>query len=260
VSRPVFTMAFRLRLMTTGSAAVGLVMVLIAVGALFPAVGDSIGKLDLPEGVSELLGGADYGTVVGWYKGEIVSVYGPLVFAAVAITGAASVTAGEEEDRILALILAHPVRRSSLVAAKGAAIAAGILGLALATWLGLIAGVAAAGGGIGVGHLAALCLHLALYGIASGALALALGAGTGRRALATGAAAGFAILGYLVNGLAPLVDALDWLKYLSPFYYYASGDPLANGVDVGRLGVLGLFAALLTATAVIGIGRRDLRG
>jgi ABC-2 type transport system permease protein len=259
VSRAAFKMALRLRLLTTGSAALGLVVVLVVVGALFPAVGDSIGKLDLPEGVSELLGGADYGTLVGWYRGEIASVYGPLVFAAVAITGVAGATAGEEEDRILALILAYPVRRSSLVAAKGAAIAAGVLMLALATWVGLIAGVAVAGGGIGLGDLGALSLHLAAYGVASGAPALALGAGTGRRALATGGAAAFAVLGYLVNGFAPLVDAIAWLKYLSPFYYYSANDPLTNGVDVGDLVVLGLFTAVLTVVAILSFRRRDLR-
>ena len=181
------------------------------------------------------------------------------MFAAVTITGVAGATAGEEEDRILALILAHPVGRSSLVAAKGAAIAVGALILALATWAGLIAGVAAAGGGIGLGDLGALSLHLAFYGVASGAVALALGAGTGRRALATGGAAAFAIFGYLVNGFAPLVDAIAWLKYLSPFYYYSAHDPLANGVDIGDLVVLGLFSAALTAVAMVGIRRRDLR-
>ena len=48
------------------SAAVGMALVILMVGALFPAVGGSIGKLDLPEGVTELLGGADYGTIAGW--------------------------------------------------------------------------------------------------------------------------------------------------------------------------------------------------
>ena len=46
-------------------------LVIVMVGALFPAVGDSIGKLDLPEGVGELLGGADYGTITGWMRSEI---------------------------------------------------------------------------------------------------------------------------------------------------------------------------------------------
>lgn len=260
MSGPAFKLALRLRLLTTGFAAVGLVAVLLMVGALFPTVGHTIGKLDLPKGVSNLLGGADYGTLTGWLNSEIASVYGPLVIAALAITGAAGTTAGEEEDRILALVLAHPVRRSSLVAAKAAAIAVGVLIIALATWVGLIAGVAVAGGGISVGDLGALSLHLAFFGVATGAVALALGAGTGRRGLATGGAAAFAVFGYLINGFAPLVDAIAWLKYVSLFHYYSGHDPLSNGVDIGDLAVLGSFALALAAVAMVGIGRRDLRG
>ncbi len=260
MSSAVFKMALRLRLLTTGLAGLGLVAVLLVVGALFPAVGHTIGKLNLPKGVSELLGGADYGTLTGWLKGEIASVYGPLVFGALAITGATGATAGEEENRILALVLAHPVKRSSLVAAKAAAIAVCVLILALATWVGLIAGVAVAGGGISVGDMGALSLHLAFFGVATGAVALALGAGTGRRALASGGAAAFAVFGFLINGFAPLVDSIAWLKYLSPFHYYTAHDPLTNGVDVGDLAVLGLFALTLTAIAIVGIRRRDLRG
>ena len=53
-----------------------MVLVIVMVGALFPAVGGSIGKLDLPDGVTELLGGADYGTLAGWMRSEIGAVYG----------------------------------------------------------------------------------------------------------------------------------------------------------------------------------------
>src|SRR5947209_19432444 len=98
--RAVFTMALRLRVASAGAAAVGLVAVLIMVGALFPAIGHTFGKLDLPRGVSQLLGGADYATITGWFRSEIGSVYGPLLIGVVAITGAAATTAGEEEDRI----------------------------------------------------------------------------------------------------------------------------------------------------------------
>ncbi len=116
-------MALRLRLVSTASGALGLVAVLLAVGALFPAVGHTIGKLNIPKGVAQLLGGADYGTITGWFRSEIGSVYGPLVIGALAITAAAATTAGEEEDRILALVLAHPITRSRLIAAKATAIA-----------------------------------------------------------------------------------------------------------------------------------------
>jgi ABC-type transport system involved in multi-copper enzyme maturation permease subunit len=94
------------------------------------------------QGRPDLLGGADYGTITGWFRSEIAAVYGPLVIAALAITGSAAVTAGEEEDRITALVLAHPIRRSRLVLAKAAAIALVVPIVAFATWVGMMLGVA----------------------------------------------------------------------------------------------------------------------
>jgi ABC-2 type transport system permease protein len=259
VSWPALTMTLRLRLPSAAAAAFGLIAVLLAVGALFPAVGHSIGKLSIPKGVAQLLGGADYGTITGWYRSEIGAIYGPLLIAALAISGASASTAGEEEDRILGLVLAQPVKRSRLIAAKAAAIAAILVMVAVACWAGLIAGVALAGGGISVGHLAAFCLQLAFFGFATGAVALALGSGSGRRAFTNGAAAVVAIIGWLINGFAPLVSSIAWLKYLSLFHYYEGNDPLAHGVDVAGIIVLGALALLLTVVAAVAIERRDLR-
>jgi ABC-2 type transport system permease protein len=260
VTRAPLTMALRLRLASAGSAAFGLVAVLVIVGALFPAVGHTFGKLNLPRGVSELLGGADYATITGWFESEIGSVYGPLLMGAVAITAASAITAGEEEDRILALVLAHPITRARLVVAKAGAIAVLVVVIAVAAWAGLLAGVAVGGGGIGVGHITAFAVHLAFFGLAIGAVALAAGAGTGRRTLSTGVAAGVGIVGWLINGFAPLVGGIAWLKYLSPFYYYAGHDPLTRGIDAIDLVVLGAVALVLTALAVATFERRDLRG
>ena len=256
------TTRITLRLRRTGtlSAALGLIAVMAAVGALFPAVGHSIGKLNVPAGVANLLGGADYGTITGWFRSEIAEIYGPLVIAALAITGAAAATAGEEEGRILALVLAHPIRRSRLVAAKAAAVALIVCVVAFAVWIGLIVGVAAGGGGITVGHMTALAVQLGFFGLATGAVAFALGAGTGRRSLAAGGAAAVAILGWLVNSFAPLVGAIAWLKYLTLFYYYAGYDPLARGIGLPGLVVLGVFTIALTAAAMLAFERRDLRG
>jgi ABC-2 type transport system permease protein len=257
---PAFVIAVRLRLVSAALSAVGMFAVILMVGALFPAVGGSIGQLDLPEGVTELLGGADYGTIAGWMRSEIGAVYGPLVIGAIAITAAAGSIAGEEEDRIASLVLAHPITRARLVLAKAEAVGVFVAIVALGTWLGLLAGVAVAGGGIAVGDMAALCLHLAFFGTSTGAVAVAVAAATGRKALAAGAAAAYAVLGFLVNGFAPLVDAIDWLKYLFPFHYYAGSDPLGKGIDAGDLAILAGFTAAVTAIGVVAIGRRDLRG
>ena len=256
---PTFTMAVRLRARSTVLTALAMASVILMVGALFPAVGDSIGKLEVPEGVAELLGGADYGTIAGWMRSEIGAVYGPLVIAATAITAAAGSTAGEEESGILALVLAHPLERSRLIVEKAAAVALSVVVIALGVWLGLVAGVAVAGGGISLGHQAALAVHLAFFGFANGALALALAAVTGRKAVAAGGAAAFAVVGFLINGLAPLVEGVSWLKFASPFYYYAGHDPLGNGIDLADLAVLGAATAALMVIATLGFRRRDLR-
>jgi beta-exotoxin I transport system permease protein len=257
--RPVLALALRLRSRTTASAAVGLVAVLLVVGALFPAVGASFAKFHLPKGVADLLGGADYGTITGWYRAEIASLYGPLVVALVAITAAVSGTAGEEESGIVALVLAHPVRRARFVAAKAAAVAVLVVAIGLAAWIGLIGGVALAHGGIPVAHLGAYALHLTFFGLAIGALALAIGCGTGHPGTASGITAAVAIAGWLINGFAPLAHSIEWLKYLSPFYYYAGSDPLTHGVDVAHLGVLAVVTLALVVVAVTTIERRDIR-
>jgi beta-exotoxin I transport system permease protein len=91
------------------------------------------------------------------------AVYGQLLVAYTGISVAAASTAGEEEAGILALTLAHPVERTSLVLAKSAAMAISVALVALATFAGFVAGVAVAGGGIALVNLAALALQLACF-------------------------------------------------------------------------------------------------
>jgi ABC-2 type transport system permease protein len=68
------------------------------------------------------------------------------------------------------------------------------------------------------------------------------------------------LVGWLINGFAPLVPAIAWLKYLSPFYYYTVHDPLTRGIGIGDLAVLAGLTVVLTGAAMAGIQRRDLRG
>ena len=256
----IFRMELRLRARMVVLAAVGLILLTAVVGALFPSIGHSIGAVNLPTGVSDIVGGGDFATIAGWLQIEVVSVYGPLVFAAVAITSAAATTAGEEESRILALVLAHPVPRATLLLAKGAAVACLLATLAVALFMGLLLAVALAGGGIGAANLAAVSVHLLFLGVVVGALAFALGAATGRRAAASGVTAAVTVLMFVVNGFAPAVPAISWLRYLTVFHYYEGQNQLAAGVHPGDLLVLAAAAAALIAVSLAGFARRDLRG
>ena len=64
--------------------------------------------------------------------------------------------------------------------------------------------------------------------------------------------AGFAVASYLINALAPLANALEPLRQVSPFYYYSSGDPLSNGLNPVHLGILTGLMALFLAMAAPG--------
>jgi ABC-type transport system involved in multi-copper enzyme maturation permease subunit len=198
VSRAVFALTVRQRLLAALLAAMGMFAVIVMVGALFPAVGDSIGKLNVPKGVSNLLGGAEYNSITGWMRSEIGAIYGPLVVGASAIAAACASAAGEEEGRILALVLAYPIERGHLLVAKAAAVVIVVVIVAAGTWLGLIIGVAVAGGGISITHVTALVLHLAFFGFALGSVALALAGTTGRKTVAAAGAAAVGVLGFLI--------------------------------------------------------------
>ena len=143
-------------------------LVILMVGALFPSIGGSIGKLHVPDGVANLLGGADYGTITGWMRSEVGAIYGPLVIGASAIAATVAVTAGEEEAGILALVLAQPIRTRTPRARQGG----GGRGRRRDRRRGYVgraaSGVAAAGGGIGVSDLTALSLQLGVFGFANG--------------------------------------------------------------------------------------------
>ncbi len=108
--------------------------------------------------------------------------------------------------------------------------------------------------------MAALGIQLAFFGFASGAIAVAVAAASGRRSLATGVAASVAMLSWLINSFAPLVSGLGVVKYLSLYYYYAGHDPLTQGVGIGGLAVLGIASLVLVWLGTVALERRDLRG
>jgi ABC-2 type transport system permease protein len=250
----------RVRIRTVLAAATGLICLTALVGALFPSLGGSIGHIRVSREVSGLIGGSDFSTINGWLRTEITSIYGPLVFSGVAIVAATGTIAGEEEDRILSVVLAQPVARSRLLLAKAGAIALELVCLSLAVFVGMLLAVALAGGGISADKLAGATLHLLLLALAIGALALAVSAATGKRSAAAGVTASVALAMFLVNGIAPAIKGISWLKYLTVFYYYEGHDPLREGAYIPGLAVLAAVAIVLIFAAHAGFANRDLRG
>ena len=87
-----------------------------------------------------------------------------------------------------------------------------------------------------------------------------MGAWTGNAKLTTAVSAGLAGLSFALASFLPLADSLADGAKASPWYYYNSSDPLANGADPVHLLVLVVLTALALWAAVASFRRRDLNG
>ena len=90
------------------------------------------------------------------------------------------------------------------------------------------------------------------------AVALLVGAASGKRGLAAGLTAALAVAAYVVNSLAPLVSGLRPLQELSPVYHYVASDPLRRGLELEHCAVLAGIALVAAVLAVAAFDRRDI--
>jgi ABC-2 type transport system permease protein len=233
----------------------------LLIGPMYALLDESI--LDLadqfPETLLALFGGGDMGTPEGFYQVETFGLMAPIAVMVVAVAIAAKALAGEEEKRTMGLLLANPIKRSTIVLEKAWAMVAYAAAVGFATFAGVALGSVVGGLGMSIVNIAATCLLVTLVGLLFGALALAVGAGSGRVRAAIFVAAGAALALHVVNALFSINDRLaGWAKW-SPFYYYLGNDPLVNGMHWGHASVLAATIAALVGLSVYLFDRRDLR-
>lgn len=243
---------------------VSLVLLVGMYVAIWPSMRDQPNMNDfldqMPEAFRSLFAtsGADMSTPVGYIQIELLSFMAPIAALIYAISGGAAAISGEEDRHTMDLLLANPVSRDRVLLDKFAAMALGTFLLAGVIGLALVAEGSLVDMGLPAGNVAAVMLHLALLGVVFGALALALSAWTGRLGLSRGIPMVVAVVAYFVNGLAPLVDWLEPLQKLSPFYQYIGHDPLREGVSVGSVLIAVATVVALVVIAVLGFRRRDV--
>ena len=240
----------------------GLAAIALMYAAFYPSIKDSASDFDkylqnLPDAIRNVIGG-DFTTPAGYLRSETFSSMGPILFLVFAIGAGARAIAGEEEDGTLDLLLSTPIRRRQLLVDKIGAMV--LTATALATVLFLTLWLVGPPFDLTVPavDLGAACLLLLLLGLAFGAIALAIGCATGHRGLALGLTGGFAVFAFIVNALAPSVDALAWLRPLSPFRWYLDPDPLVSGITPANVLVLLGIAVAGYLVAWYAFERRDL--
>ena len=246
---------------------IGWAIALAAVAAMYANFWPTIGKNPqmeeaikaYPQALKEALHMEDLSRPETYLGSTVFGLLIPILLAIMAISAGVKAIAGDEESGTLDLIAAQPVSRVSLALQRFGAIVVAVVVLSAIVGL-TITGLRgpAQYPEVAAGNIAATAFQLALFGMLFGALAYAVGAWTGRKAVALAVGAGAAVLGYLANSFLPQIEGLKWTQKLSPFYWYLGGDPLTNGLDWAGIGLLAGVSAILVALGTWRFAQRDI--
>ncbi|HEY6056693.1 MAG TPA: ABC transporter permease subunit [Candidatus Limnocylindrales bacterium] len=247
--------------------ALAFVFIIVSTVAFWPAFRLSPGLsggltelLDqLPQGMLQAFGLRDFDSAAGYLRGGLYAIVVPLMFAAAGVMFASGATATEEDSGRLELLLAQPVTRQALFAGRALAVLGWLLGLVVVTAVSQFASDAAFDLEIGADRLLAAIVLCALLGTFHGGLALAVAGLSARPSAVLAIGLGAALAGYVVAALFPLSADLEPWRRISPWDWALGGDPLVNGAEPWRYGVLALTSVSLGAFGVIAFTRRDVR-
>ncbi|MEO7979817.1 MAG: ABC transporter permease subunit [Sporichthyaceae bacterium] len=241
----------------------------VTFAAAYPSVRDSARQLEsymnsLPQGLSELLGaGTGIGTPAGYLSSQLYANVLPVLLVVLGIGTAAWSIAGAEADGTLEMLLASPVSRTRVALERLVGIGLVTLVVVGTTTIALVAtapvfGLAALpDDALWAAGLAVWTLTMCVAGITHG-----VGAATGSRGTAVAVGSAAAAGTYVLYGLAALVEPLQPLRWLSPWFWFLDADPLVEGFGA-RLWLQAVLLPLAVATVAVAAGllrlrRRDL--
>jgi len=254
----IFTKTIRDRWLGTSIATVTLVLFVLMAMAFYRDIDLSF-YTELPEVFRQILGVPPGVDVASLGIGVMVTSYGAWILAGLMIAAGSASIASEESNGTIGILLGNPKSRTNVLLSK----AASMLLLAALAVAGLFGSIYLIVGmfdisitGLNVG---ALNLHLFFNVLFYGSMAMAIGAWTGNRGTAVGATVGLMVVSIFAVGILPLVEGLEGIAKVFPWYYFNSSEPLFNGINWGHIAVLCIGIALFVIAAVIGVNRRDLK-
>lgn len=228
---PILTHVLRSRRFALGIWALSLALICGMYGGLYPMMeGMDLEAMieSMPPAMVEALGYDDMTSAAGYVGSAVYGLVGLILLLVFAIGNGAGILAGKEEDGFLELELTSPVSRSAIYSQRLGALWVQVTALVGTVSLVILVIDLAESLAIPKAGLAAATLQLWLVVGLFGSLAFAVGAATGRKAIALGVAAGIAVIAWMFNAIGPTVD-LDWMAAASPIGWYMDDNPLTRG-------------------------------
>lgn len=210
---------------------------------------------DLKTGGSQV----DISSPVGYLNSQLYYLTLPLLQIIMAIGLGSSLLARDEQNHTLELLLARPVSRGKVLAAKalsGVSLVGtvGIISSLITLWLAKVVNLQ-----ITAGHLLLASLYSLLFSLSFGAIAFTLSAASNlTRRLSIAVAAAISFAGYLLATLGGLSHYLATPAKFLPYHYYTPTQILqgrvASGLNIYLLAIL----VLSFLVSWRGFHRRDI--
>ncbi len=241
----------------------GLVALVVWLGALFPILRDNQGFNDIMEQVPQEMFAAvgvdlaTFLTAAGFLSAEFFALFAPLLILIFVISAMVAETSTEERDGLMDMVLSNPVSRRRVFLEKAGGVAAATLLMVAVITAALLLANPVFGLDLPVAGVVAAGLSLWLLGTTFGAAALLVGAFTGRSITAGGMAGSLALLAWFVTSFSGLLPWLEGAGGLSPFTWYREPNPLIAGFGAGHLWLL-MTTVVLLVVAVLLFERRDI--
>lgn len=261
--------AFRLELRRSRSITTWLTVVLLAyVGSMslfYPIIAENTALLEeymelFPKEFMVAFGMtgsmADPGVFFSTYVGAWIW---PIVAAIAGILVGTRAVAADNDRGFLDLALATPIPRVRYLVSSIAGQLVVMAVLAVSMVAGVVVVGAVVNAGFDVGRFMLVIPLAFAFGCAISAVATLLAVLTLSRGIAGGVTAAILLAMYLVNVVAQIEPAIDWIRPLSAFAYFDTAAAIDRGIlDPGAIAVFGAVAAGAWVAALIGFRRRDL--
>lgn len=246
----------------------GSVVLTVVIMGLYPSIRDQANQLNkvintLPQGLRELkTGGSSSVNVadpIAFLNSQIFYATLPILWIILSITQGSAVLGREEQNHTLELLLARPISRGRLLAAKALSLVMEFVIVGGVTLLAVLLFAPNFDIHIGASHLVIVTLYTVLFSLSFGLIAFALqSASSLTRRVSVAVAVFISFGGYLIASLSGLTH---WLKNPAKFapYHYFAPDKIMHGQSVTGLNIylIGVFVLGCTA-AYFGFRRRDI--
>lgn len=214
---------------------------------------------ELSSNVGSFIGTTDMFSPIGYMNSQLYFITLPILFIILSVVLANNLIGKEESTRTIELLLARPISRIRLLAAKA------VSGMSVLGIIGVITAVVtllcswAADMGISTANLLLVTAGCVLFAGAFGAITfMLLAASVTTKRIAFLAAVGLSMGSYLITSLSGMVDWLEWPSKILPYHYYDTNAMLNGHLPLGFVLYTGGIYLVAIIVSVIGFRRRDI--